>query len=184
MSIFENLDKEFDIEELEFKAKTDIKNTSDTLAEVSVGISNQKYTIEDQRYLKVELQELINSDKEVLAALKDQVLTPGAPAAIAGIYATLSKSMRENLAQFAELEKQLTDYQVIESNEQFREKTLESKERLAERRLARAGGDNKVPGQITQNNTYIFDPKSQFEVIKNLPVSESSQEDLPKFDLS
>lgn len=184
MSVFENLDKEFDLDELEEKVANDIKHTAVALSEVSEGMAAQKYTIEDQRYLKVELQELINSDKEVLAALKEQVLTPGAPVAYAGFYATLSKSMRENLAQFAELEKQLTDYQVIESNEQFREKTLESKERLAERRLARLGGDNKVPGQITQNNTYIFDPKSQFEVIKNLPATETKQEDYPKFDLS
>ena len=41
-------------------------------------------------------------------------------------------------------------------NEEFKEKALASKERLAEKRLAGKSNGNNAPGQITQNNTYIF----------------------------
>ena len=97
------------------------------------------------------------------------------------VYATLSKSVRENVAQLKELSKDLTDYQVIESAEEFKEKALASKERLAEKRLA--GKNPTAPGQITQNNTYIFDSKEQFKIMKDLNL-ETAKIEHPDFDLS
>jgi aminoglycoside phosphotransferase family enzyme len=98
------------------------------------------------------------------------------------LYATLSKSVRDNVAQLTELEKIITDYQVVETGENFKEKSLEMKERLATKRLT-ADKSQQVPGQITQNNTYIFNPKEQFEVMKQAEVQVEPVE-LPKFDLS
>ena len=68
------------------------------------------------------------------------------------------------------------------SSEKFKEKTLETKVQLAEKRLSNKNQSN-VPGQITQNNTYIFNPKEQFKVMKelNLPLEKVEQ---PNFDLS
>ena len=82
-----------------------------------------------------------------------------------------------------ELCKNITNYQVIESNEEFKEKALASKERLAEKRLAGKSSGNNTPGQITQNNTYIFNPKEQYEVMKNLDIPAAKVEQ-PDFDLS
>ena len=73
------------------------------------------------------------------------------------------------------------NYQVIESAEQFKEKTLASKERLAERRIANKNPN--TPGQITQNNTYIFDSKEQFKIMKDLNLEPQKIEE-PGFDLS
>ena len=87
-----------------------------------------------------------------------------------------------NIQQLKELSKDITDYQVIESNEQFKEKTLASKERLAEKRLAGKAANN-APGQITQNNTYIFNPKEQYEIMKKLDLPAAKIEH-PDFDLS
>ena len=186
MGVFDNLKDEFNIEEAETQVKTVISNANEKIEEVKEGIKTQKYTLEDKEYIKAELQDLIASDREVMEELKNMILNGAGTPNMYAVYATLSKSVRENVQQLKELSKDITDYQVIESNEQFKEKTLASKERLAERlaekRLAGKAANN-APGQITQNNTYIFNPKEQYEIMKKLDLPAAKIEH-PDFDLS
>ena len=182
MGVFDNLKDEFNIEEAETQVKTVISNANEKIEEVKAGIKTQKYTLEDKEYIKAELQDLIASDREVMEELKNMILNGAGTPNMYAVYATLSKSVRENVQQLKELSKDITDYQVIESNEQFKEKTLASKERLAEKRLAGKAANN-APGQITQNNTYIFNPKEQYEIMKKLDLPAAKIEH-PDFDLS
>ena len=182
MGVFDNLKDEFNIEEAETQVKTVISNANEKIEEVKEGIKAQKYTLEDKEYIKAELQDLIASDREVMEELKNMILNGAGTPNMYAVYATLSKSVRENVQQLKELSKDITDYQVIESNEQFKEKTLASKERLAEKRLAGKAANN-APGQITQNNTYIFNPKEQYEIMKKLDLPAAKIEH-PDFDLS
>lgn len=182
MGVFDNLKDEFNIEEAETQVKTVISNANEKIEEVKEGIKTQKYTLEDKEYIKAELQDLIASDREVMEELKNMILNGAGTPNMYAVYATLSKSVRENVQQLKELSKDITDYQVIESNEQFKEKTLASKERLAEKRLAGKVANN-APGQITQNNTYIFNPKEQYEIMKKLDLPAAKIEH-PDFDLS
>ena len=182
MEVFKNLKKEFNIDEAEPIVNSVLDKAKEKIEEVKDGILNQKYTLEDKEYIKTELQDLIASDREVMDALKDMILNGAGTPNMYAVYATLSKSVRENVQQLKELSKNITDYQVIESSEKFKEKTLETKVQLAEKRLSNKNQSN-VPGQITQNNTYIFNPKEQFKVMKelNLPLEKVEQ---PNFDLS
>lgn len=182
MGVFDNLKDEFNIEEAETQVKTVISNANEKIEEVKEGIKAQKYTLEDKEYIKAELQDLIASDREVMEELKNMILNGAGTPNMYAVYATLSKSVRENVQQLKELSKDITDYQVIESNEQFKEKTLASKERLAEKRLVGKTANN-IPGQITQNNTYIFNPKEQYEIMKKLDLPAAKIEH-PDFDLS
>ena len=141
MGVFDNLKDEFNIEEAETQVKTTIATANEKIEEVKEGIKTQKYTLEDKEYIKAELQDLIASDREVMESMKDMILNGAGTPNMYAVYATLSKSVRENVQQLKELSKDITDYQVIESNEEFKEKTLASKERLAEKRLA--GKSNK-----------------------------------------
>lgn len=182
MGVFDNLKDEFNIEEAETQVKSVISNANEKIEEVKEGIKTQKYTLEDKEYIKAELQDLIASDREVMEELKNMILNGAGTPNMYAVYATLSKSVRENVQQLKELSKDITDYQVIESNEQFKEKTLASKERLAEKRLAGKAANN-APGQITQNNTYIFNPKEQYEIMKKLDLPAAKIEH-PDFDLT
>jgi hypothetical protein len=182
MGVFDHLKDEFNIEEAESQVNNVISTANEKIEEVKEGIKNQKYTIEDKEYIKAELQDLIASDREVMESLKEMILNGSSTPNMYAVYATISKSVRENVQQLKELAKDITNYQVIESTEDFKERTLESRERLAEKRLA-GKGNNNVPGQITQNNTYIFNPKEQYEVMKKLDIP-APQIEHPDFDLS
>jgi hypothetical protein len=182
MDGFEGLKKEFNIEAVEEDVNSTINSANEKIEEIRDGIKEQKYSLADKEFLMNELQDLIESDREVMDSLKDLILGGAAAPNFYMLYATLSKSVRDNVAQLTELEKIITDYQVVETGENFKEKSLEMKERLATKRLTADKGQ-QVPGQITQNNTYIFNPKEQFEVMKQAEVQVEPVE-LPKFDLS
>ena len=184
MDAFKSLKDEFNIQEDIEDAEAQVADTQDKIEEITQNLADQKYNLEDKEYLKTELQDLIASDRAVLEVLKEDSINGAGPATIMA-YATISKSVRENLAKLIDLEKNITDYQVTESNEDFRERVLESKERAAERRLAssKQALPNGTPGQLTQNNTYIFNGKDQFKALSDIKKEEIKVE-APNFDLS
>lgn len=181
MDTFKSLKDEFNLDEVEEKAKESIAKADEKVEEVREGIKTQKYTLEDKEYIISELQDLIASDREVMESLKDMIVNGAGNPGIYAVYATLSKSVRENVAKLSDVEKEITDYQVTESNEEYRERVFASKERLAEKKLTTK--TPAVPGQLTQNNTYIFNPKEQFEIMKNTKIEPIAVEP-PSFDLS
>ena len=98
------------------------------------------------------------------------------------LFLVRSKAAQKFLEAYESAEKIITDYQVVETGENFKEKSLELKEKLATKRITADKGQ-QVPGQITQNNTYIFNPKEQFDIMKQAKVVTAPVE-LPNFDLS
>lgn len=183
MDAFKNLKEEFNIDEVEEEVSKSLVETDKKIEEVREGIKQQKYTLEDKEYIITELQDLIASDREVMESLKEMITQGAGNPGIYAVYATLSKSVRENIAKLSDVEKEITDYQVTEANEEYRERVFQSKERMAERKLTNKTGNNNVPGQITQNNTYIFNPREQFEIMKNTKV-ETAEIEQPEFDLT
>lgn len=181
MDAFKNLKEEFNIDEVEEEVSKTLVETDKKIDEVREGIKQQKYTLEDKEYIISELQDLIASDREVMESLRDLITQGAGNPGIYAVYATLSKSVRENIAKLSDVEKEITDYQVTEANEEYRERVFQSKERLAEKKLVNKSAP--VTGQITQNNTYIFNPKEQFEIMKNTNV-ETAEIEHPEFDLS
>ena len=135
MDAFKKLKDEFNLDEVEEKAKESIAKADEKVEEVREGIKTQKYTLEDKEYIISELQDLIASDREVMESLKDMIVNGAGNPGIYAVYATLSKSVRENVAKLSDVEKEITDYQVTESNEEYRERVFASKERLAEKKL-------------------------------------------------
>lgn len=184
MDAFKSLKDEFNIEEDIKDAEEQIAATEEKIDEITQNLADQKYNLEDKEYLKLELQDLIASDRAVMEVLKEDCINGGGPATVMA-YATISKSVRENVAKLIDLEKQITDYQVTESNEDYRERVLEAKERASERRLAasRQALPNNTPGQLTQNNTYIFNAKDQFKAL-NIGERKPVEVEHPEFDLS
>lgn len=184
MDAFKTLKEEFNIEEDIKEAKTQISNTQEKIDEISQNLTEQKYNLEDKEYLKIELQDLIASDRAVLEVLKEDSINGAGPATIMA-YATISKSVRENLAKLIDLEKMITDYQVTETNEEYKERALQAKERASERRLAnkQQALPNNSPKQVTQNNTYIFNAKEQFKALSESEYKKLEVEQ-PEFDLS
>lgn len=182
MDAFKNLKEEFNIDEVEEEVSKTIVETDKKIEEVREGIKQQKYTLEDKEYIISELQDLIASDREVMESLKEMITAGAGNPGIYAVYATLSKSVRENVAKLSDVEKEITDYQVTEANEEYRERVFQSKERLAEKKLI-SKSTTPVAGQITQNNTYIFNPKEQFEIMKNTKL-EPVEVEQPEFDLT
>lgn len=183
MDTFKNLKDEFDIDEAEAEVKTALAKVDEKIDEVREGIKKQKYTLEDKEYIIAELQDLIASDREVMESLKDMIVQGAGNPAMYTVYATLSKSVRENVAKLSDVEKEITDYQVTEANEEYRERVFASKERIAEKKLSNNKAVGSMPGQLTQNNTYIFNPTEQFDIMKNTKT-EPIQIEPPQFDLS
>ena len=99
MSVFDNLKKEFNIDEAEPIVNSVIDKANEKIEEVREGIATQKYTLEDKEYIKAELQDLIASDREVMESMKEMILNGAGTPNMYAVYATLSKSVRENVAQ-------------------------------------------------------------------------------------
>ena len=176
-NVFESLDKEFDIEEevKETETKTALK-----IQEVKEGIQTQKYNLEDKNYLKTELQDLIATNRLVLETLAGQIKF-GCDLGLVTTFATISKTITDNIAELIKLEKQITDYQVTESNENMKREAMEQRERIANNRIsAKKPG---IPGTLSQTNNIICsNSKDVLEMIlsKN-KKKELVESEMPEF---
>lgn len=176
-NVFESLDKEFDIEEevKETEAKTALK-----IQEVKEGIQSQKYNLEDKNYLKTELQDLIATNRLVLETLAGQIKF-GCDLGLVTTFATISKTITDNIAELIKLEKQVTDYQVTEANENMKLAAMEQKERIAASRIASKKG--ALPNNMSQTNNIICgNSKEVLEMILNKsPKKELVESEMPAF---
>lgn len=188
--VYKDLCDTFDVDDFADKAEETVENTGKEIEVLSNKIDNsQKYKLENQDYLRYELQSLVASNTSVLDILAEQCKV-GATPRLFEVYATLSSTIADHLNKLAELEKKITDYRVVEDRENLRKEELEYKKttRLpASQQIAADGGNVNI-----QNNTYNFTSVDLLEMVKKakLDTIETEREEittmdeLPKFDLS
>lgn len=170
-----NIDNDIeDMEEKEEKVVT--KKSSKT----------QKYTLDDLEYLKTELQDRIENNRIVANELA-QTLKVGAPPRLYEVYAKLSSTISDDIMHLADISRQITDYQIVESKEDMRRQEIELKQQNALKRIE-AGARGNVPQNVTQinNNTYNMTSKDLLDkVIDEMGETGdviTDMKDLPKFN--
>lgn len=103
------------------------------------------------------------------------------------VYAKLSMTISEDIMHLADLNRQITDYQIVESKEEMRRKEIELKQQNALKRIE-AGAKGNVPQNVTQinNNTYNMTSKDLLDkVIDEMGETGdviTDMKDLPKFN--
>ena len=147
---------------------------------------SQKYSLEDLEYMKTELQDRIESNRIVCEELKNCCKVGAAPR-IFEVYAKLSMTISEDIMHLADLNRQITDYQIVESKEDMRRKEIELKQQNALKRIE-AGAKGGVPQNVTQinNNTYNMTSKDLLDKVID-EMGETGDvitdvKDLPKFN--
>jgi hypothetical protein len=102
------------------------------------------------------------------------------------VYAKLSMTISEDIMHLADLNRQITDYQIVESKEEMRRQEIELKQQNALKKIE--AGATKVPQSLTQNNynTYNITSKDLLDKV----IDEMGEDgdcitdikDLPKFN--
>lgn len=179
--IFEDLRNTFNIDEEVKKVDDLCEKTKEFIDDVTEGMKAQKYNVDDVDFIKTELKTLIVTNQTVLTDLSGQ-LKMGAPPHMYDVFMNGSQRVSGMIMDLFKVMKQITDYRVVESNEEFKNKAMEQKERLAQARIAKSGTTN------TQINAYCTDSKSTLEMIQGMiskAQSESRQleDKSPEFNL-
>lgn len=166
-----------DIEDMEEKEEKVVPKKS---------AKNQKYTLDDLEYLKTELQDRIENNRIVANELA-QTLKVGAPPRLYEVYAKLSSTISDDIMHLADISRQITDYQIVESKEEMRRQEIELKQQNALKRIE-AGARGSVPQNVTQinNNTYNMTSKDLLDKVID-EMGETGDvitdiKDLPKFN--
>lgn len=184
---FEELCETFDIdgeespEIIEAKVEEKKEELHNRLTEVSEATSSkQKYDLQDKELIRLELQTLIEENKMVLQALGDQCKAGAAPR-LFEVYANLSNSVRDSLRELRDINKTITDYQVIEDREQLKRETLEAKKAsaLSTPAIAQEGGTVNIQNNLNLTSQQMLDILKDL----NIPKKETKLEDLPHFEL-
>lgn len=179
MDIFDTLKNEFNIDEEKAEA---VSEAPKYIEKVEQNIKNQKYNIDDIEYMKMEIKTLIATNQTVLAGLADQ-LKIGCPPHMYEVFRNMSEAISNQIMKLFQLHKQITDYQIVESNENLKKEAMAQRERLAQARIAKSGTTN------TQINAYNMSSGETLDLIQNMinKAKENSiqlKDEEPSFDLS
>ena len=143
-------------------------------------------TLDELNKKKAELQDRIESNRIVCEELKN-CCKVGAPPRMFEVYAKLSMTISEDIMHLADLNRQITDYQIVESKEDMRRQEIELKQQNALKRIE-AGARGSVPQNVTQinNNTYNMTSKDLLDKVID-EMGETGDvitdiKDLPKFN--
>ena len=181
--------KSFDTLNDTFNVDNDIEDMEDTVETKSEPKlkKNQKYTLDDLEYMKTELQDRIESNRIVCEELKT-CCKVGAPPRMFEVYAKLSITISEDIMHLAELNRQITDYRVVESKEKMRQQEFELKQQQMIKRIEGASKPG-APQSLTQinNNTYNITSKDLLAKVMEEVEDDDCITDpakLPKYDFS
>ena len=177
---FNELCETFDINaEEQIKQKVE-ENHKQVVALAETVSTKQKYDLQDKELIKTELYALIEDNRTVLQALGDQCKVGAAPR-LFEVYATLSSSIRDSLRELTQINKTITDYQLMEDRENLKKEALELKREKNKptNAIATDGGTVNIQNNLT------LTPAQMTELLNSLdlPSKERKFEDLPKFDL-
>lgn len=168
------------VQEEQVKAKVE-ENHKQVVALADSVSTKQKYDLQDKELIRTELQALIEDNRAVLESLGNQCKVGAAPR-LFEVYATLSSTIRDSLRELSEINKTITDYQVIEDREELKREMLELKKTsaLSSAAVAQDGGTVNIQNNLNLTSSQMLD------ILKNLniPKKETKPEELPKFDLS
>lgn len=179
--------KSFDTLNDTFNVDNDIEDMEDSVEHKteSKPKSNQKYTLEDLEYMKTELQDRIESNRIVCEELKN-CCKVGAPPRMFEVYAKLSMTISEDIMHLADLNRQITDYRVVESKEKMRQQEFELKQQQMLKKIESASKPGS-PQSVTQinNNTYNITSKDLLQKVMEEVEDDDCITDpakLPKYD--
>lgn len=181
--------KSFDTLNDTFNINNDIEDMDECGEELKPAKESkkQKYSLENLEYIKTELQDRIESNRIVCEELKT-CCKVGAPPRMFEVYAKLSMTISEDIMHLADIERQITDYQVVESKEKMRQQEFELKQQQALKRIEGAAKPSG-PQSLTQinNNTYNITSKDLLQkVMEEVDDDDciTDPKDLPTYDFS
>jgi len=181
--------KSFDTLNDTFNINNDIEDMDEGGEEIKPAKESkkQKYSLENLEYIKTELQDRIESNRIVCEELKT-CCKVGAPPRMFEVYAKLSMTISEDIMHLADIERQITDYQVVESKEKMRQQEFELKQQQALKRIEGAA-KTSGPQSLTQinNNTYNITSKDLLQkVMEEVDDDDciTDPKDLPTYDFS
>ena len=181
--------KSFDTLNDTFNINNDIEDMDEGSEEIKPAKESkkQKYSLENLEYIKTELQDRIESNRIVCEELKT-CCKVGAPPRMFEVYAKLSMTISEDIMHLADIERQITDYQVVESKEKMRQQEFELKQQQALKRIEGAA-KSSGPQSLTQinNNTYNITSKDLLQkVMEEVDDDDciTDPKDLPTYDFS
>ena len=181
--------KSFDTLNDTFNINNDIEDMDEGCEELKPAKESkkQKYSLENLEYIKTELQDRIESNRIVCEELKT-CCKVGAPPRMFEVYAKLSMTISEDIMHLADIERQITDYQVVESKEKMRQQEFELKQQQALKRIEGAA-KTSGPQSLTQinNNTYNITSKDLLQkVMEEVDDDDciTDPKDLPTYDFS
>jgi hypothetical protein len=160
----------------------EIKTKKDELVEkvqTMVTSKEQKYTLEDKEYIKFELQSLIENNKQVMMNLQNE-LKIGAPPRIYETFAILSNSTAGIIKELLALNRQITNYQVIESEQKDKKELT-----LKEIEVKALTGNSQQANSITNvsNNVLMLDYNQMSKILQEAKSKSALNKIDAKFDL-
>lgn len=114
---------------IETSTKETIENAVSTIHSTELQLSeikDQKFNIADRKYLADQLQALIDTNMTVLTNLAP-LCRVGSPPAIFMSFTQISNTITSNLKELFNLNKQITDYQITETNMKIKQSNIERK---------------------------------------------------------
>ncbi|MCQ2209610.1 MAG: hypothetical protein MJZ34_04910 [Paludibacteraceae bacterium] len=179
--VFKTLEETFNVDETEDFVKKTAERIEEIRSEVC-DTETEGHTLEDKEYIKFELQNLIASNKNILQMFENQILA-GAPPSFALSYVKISQLITENLSKLHELNKSVIDIDMNDIRLAQRDREIDLKEELVNRKVAQIGVDgNGGTTNIQQNNLYLTS-EQMTKKLQELNAPKVNYE-MPKFDLS
>lgn len=160
----------------------EIKTKKDELVEkvqTMVTSKEQKYTLEDKEYIKFELQSLIENNKQVMMNLQNE-LKIGAPPRIYETFAILSNSTAGIIKELLALNRQITNYQVIESEQKDKKELT-----LKQIEVKTLSSNSQQANSITNvsNNILMLDYNQMSKILQEAKSKSALNKIDAKFDL-
>lgn len=151
--------------------------------EANIVFKGQKYTLKSLEYMRVMLQEKISQDTHVLETL-GQMCKLNAQARYFEVYATLSNTVASHIKQLQDLEKTITDYQIVQTKEEMQKASMEQKERMAR---AKAANSPAAQTLIQNNTTNLYLSSSELDKMVDMAEQDAhaiADKISTEFDLS
>lgn len=133
------------------EVQQELKTLEERKTEIKSKIKNE-ITVEDREYIEYEIKSLIESNRNVMISLEQELTRPGTKASFFEVYSMVSNTVLNALRELRDLNKLIIDAAIAQRKLAVLENT---------RFLKETSGNQP---QVT-NNTLILDSKSLFKMI-------------------
>jgi hypothetical protein len=168
------------VADLKKKAEDGHKEIVKLEEEVKLNTMTQRYDLEDRAYMKTQLKSLISDNRAVMDCIESQ-LKIGTNPHLFEVYASMSKTVADNIMRLAKIDQMVTDYKIVEDKG-----TGNIKHDVVAEQAAQAAANGQGGGNTYIQNNLCFSSDELLKIVKKaIPPREKTKiEDLPKFDLS